>query len=75
MSDPRSHPFYFLEFIMPQSQFQATVADQAAADAIVKNTENVAGVRFVNVNADTGVIVVTHGDDFDADAFKTAAGI
>lgn len=60
---------------MPQSQFAATVADQAAADAIVKKTENVAGVRFVNVNADTGIIVVTHGDDFDEAAFKAAAGI
>lgn len=60
---------------MPQSQFQATIADQATADAIVKNTENVTGVRFVNVNADTGVIVVTHGEDFDEAAFKAAAGI
>lgn len=60
---------------MPQSQYQANIADQATADAIVKNTENVAGVRFVNVNVDTGVIVVTHGDDYDEAGFKAAAGI
>lgn len=60
---------------MPQSQYQASVADQAAADAIVAKTENVAGVRFVNVNVDTGVIVVTHGDDFDEAGFKAVAGI
>lgn len=60
---------------MPQSQFNVTVADQTAADAIVAKTENVAGVKFVNVNVDKGTIVVTHGDDFDENAFKAAAGI
>lgn len=60
---------------MPQSQFNVTVADQAAADAIVAKTENVAGVKFVNVNVDKGTVVVTHGDDFDENAFKAAAGI
>ncbi len=60
---------------MPQTQYEAQVADQAAADQIVAKTENVTGVRFVNVNASTGVIVVTHGDDFDEAAFKAAAGI
>ena len=38
---------------MSQSQFNLTVADQAAA----------------------GTVVVTHGDDFDEAAFKTAIGI
>lgn len=60
---------------MPQSQFNTTVADQAAADAIVAKTENLAGVKFVNVNIEKGTIVVTHGDDFDEGAFKAAAGI
>lgn len=60
---------------MPQAKFEATVADQAAADAIVAKTENVAGVKFVNVNVDSGVIVVTHDDSFDEAAFKAAAGI
>ncbi len=60
---------------MAQSQFQASVADQAAADAIVSKGEAVAGVLFVNVNVGTGVVVVTHGDGFDEAAFKAATGI
>lgn len=60
---------------MPQSQFNVTVADQAAADALVAKTENIAGVKFVNVNIGNGTVVVTHGDDFDEAAFKAAAGI
>ncbi|AWY21558.1 hypothetical protein [Moraxella bovis] len=60
---------------MPQSQFNLTVADQAAADALVAKTETIAGVKFVNVNIDKGTVVVTHGDDFDEAAFKAAAGI
>lgn len=64
-----------METLMPQSQFNATVADKAAADALVAKTENLPGVKFVNVNIDNGTIVVTHGDDFDENAFKAAAGI
>lgn len=60
---------------MPQSQFNVTVADQAAADALVAKTEAVAGVKFVNVNVSSGTVVVTHGEDFDEVAFKVAAGI
>lgn len=60
---------------MPQTQFETSVADQAAADAIVAKGEGVAGVKFVNVNTSTGLVVVTHGDDFDAGAFKAATGI
>ncbi len=60
---------------MPQTQYEVKVADQAAADQLVAKTENVAGVKFVNVNASTGIMVVTHGDDFDEAAFKAAAGI
>lgn len=60
---------------MAQSQFTTTVADQAAADALVAKTENLPGVKFVNVNASSGVIVVTHDDSFDEVAFKQAAGI
>ena len=51
---------------MSQSQFNLTVADQAAADALVAKTENIAGVKFVNINVEKGTVVVTHGDDFDA---------
>lgn len=60
---------------MPQTQFEVAVANQATADAIVAKGETVAGVKFVNVNADSGLVVVTHSEDFDADAFKTATGI
>lgn len=60
---------------MSQSKFEATIADQAAADSLVAKTESVAGVKFVNVNVDSGLIVVTHDDSFDEAAFKAAAGI
>lgn len=60
---------------MPQTQFEVAVADQAAADAIVAKGENVAGVKFINVNVDSGLVVVTHGEDFDEGAFKSAVGI
>lgn len=60
---------------MPQTKYDVTVGDKAAADELVKKTENVQGVKFVNVGADGNGIVVTHGDDFDEAAFKAAAGI
>lgn len=60
---------------MAQSQFQTSIADQAAADAIVAKGEAVAGVLFINVNAENGTVVVTHGADFDEGAFKAATGI
>ncbi|STZ07644.1 Uncharacterised protein [Moraxella caprae] len=60
---------------MPQSQFNLTVADQAAADALIAKTETIAGVKFVNVNIDKGTVIVTHSEDFDEAAFKVAAGI
>lgn len=60
---------------MPQTQFEVAVADQAAADAIVAKGENVAGVKFINVNVDSGLVVVTHGEDFDEGAFKSAIGV
>lgn len=60
---------------MPQTKYDVPVGDKAAADELVKKTENVQGVKFVNVGADGNGIVVTHGDDFDEAAFKAAAGI
>lgn len=60
---------------MAQKQYTISIADQATADQIIANTENIAGVRFVNINIAGGTIVVTHGDDFDEEAFKAAAGI
>lgn len=60
---------------MPQTKYDVNVGDKAAADELVKKTENVKGVKFVNVGADGNGIVVTHGDDYDEAAFKAAAGI
>jgi hypothetical protein len=40
----------------------------------LKKTEDIKGVKFVNINPN-GTVVVTHGDDFDESAFKAAAGI
>lgn len=60
---------------MPQTKYDVKVGDKAAADELVKKTENVKGVKFVNVGADGNGIVVTHGDDYDEAAFKAAAGI
>lgn len=60
---------------MPQTQIKASIADNAAADNIVSKGESVAGVKFVNINTDTGVVVVTHDDSFDEAAFKAATGL
>lgn len=60
---------------MPQIKYDHKVADKAAAEEFVKKTEGVKGVKFVNVNLEGGTVVVTHGDDFDEAAFKSAAGI
>ena len=47
---------------MPQIRYDVPVGDKAAADELVKKTENIQGVKFVNVGADGHGIVVTHGD-------------
>ena len=49
---------------MPQTKYDVPIADKAHADEIIKKTEDIKGVKFVNVNPN-GTIVVTHGDDFD----------
>lgn len=41
-------------------------------DRLVEQTSSVAGVKFVNANHEQGYVVVTHGDDFDENAFKAA---
>lgn len=64
----------YKEQCMSQTKFDVKISDKDKADEIVKKTENVQGVKFVNVNLDN-CIVVTHGDDFDEAAFKSAAGI
>lgn len=60
---------------MPQTSYQAQVTSKDAADQLVADTESVKGVKWVNVNIDQGTIVVTHSEDYDEAAFKSAAGI
>ncbi len=59
---------------MPQTKYDVKISEQSKADEIVKNTESVTGVKYVNVNLDY-CIVVTHTEDYDESAFKAAAGI
>lgn len=60
--------------IMPQTKYDVKISDKSRADEIIKNTETIKGVKFVNVNIDH-CIVVTHSEDYDEAAFKAAAGI
>lgn len=60
---------------MPQTQIKSSINDKAAADAVVSKGEGVAGVKFVNVNIETGAVVITHDDSFDEAAFKAATGL
>lgn len=60
---------------MPQTQYDIPVGDKEAADAFVAKTENIKGVKFVNVGASGHGVVVTHSEDYDEAAFKAAAGI
>lgn len=60
---------------MPQTKYDFQVADKAAAEEFVRKTETIQGVKFVNVNLDSGSVVVTHSEDYDEAAFKTAAGM
>nr|UOP04106.1 hypothetical protein LVJ77_06420 [Conchiformibius kuhniae] len=46
--------------------------DKGDADKLVSQTEQVAGVRWVNANWEQGYVVVTHSDAFDETAFKAA---
>ncbi|XXQ67669.1 hypothetical protein ACKLNO_08555 [Neisseriaceae bacterium B1] len=58
---------------MAQSKITVSgMSDKSDADRLVEQTSSVAGVKFVNANADGGYVVVTHGDDFDEAAFKAA---
>lgn len=61
---------------MPQAKYEnVKVADKAMTDDLAKKLEGVAGVKFVNVNHETGVVVVTHGDDYDEGSAKSAIGV
>ena len=57
------------------SQYKMTItglSNKADADKVAENTASVVGVKFVNVNYEQGFAIITHGDDFDAEAFKAA---
>ncbi|WP_315041095.1 hypothetical protein ACGTJS_06355 [Faucicola mancuniensis] len=61
---------------MSQAKYEnVKVADKAAADDLAKKLEGVAGVKFVNVNHETGIVVITHGDDYDEGSAKSAMGV
>lgn len=60
---------------MAQTSYQVSINDKENADKLVADTNNMTGVKWVNVNLDSGTVVVTHGEDYDEAAFKSAAGI
>ncbi len=55
---------------MPQTLYKASGLTPANADKLKNAGMGVAGVKWVNINNDN--IVVTHEDNFDADAFSAA---
>ncbi len=58
---------------MAQSKIDVSgMTSKQDGDRLVEATSNVAGVKFVNANHEGGYVVVTHGDDFDAAAYKAA---
>ncbi len=59
---------------MAQTKYDVIISDKAKADEIVAKVEQVQGVKFVNVNIDSS-IVVTHSDDYDEGAFKAIVGL
>ncbi|GAA0324453.1 hypothetical protein [Psychrobacter aestuarii] len=60
---------------MPQTSYELTVTDNKTAEKITQEGGNVQGVKWININADKGTIVVTHGEDYDEAAFKSIAGL
>ncbi|WP_367111119.1 hypothetical protein [uncultured Psychrobacter sp.] len=60
---------------MPQTSYKTSIANKDAADKLVADTNNISGVKWVNVNIEQGTIVVTHSEDYDEAAFKSTAGL
>lgn len=58
---------------MPQTKYDISVTDKDTAEKLVADTNQITGVKWVNVNIEQGTVVVTHGDDYDEDGFKAAA--
>uniref|UniRef100_UPI00359F7888 heavy-metal-associated domain-containing protein n=1 Tax=Jeotgalibaca porci TaxID=1868793 RepID=UPI00359F7888 len=59
---------------MPQWKLDVTgMTTKEDSKKLIAKGEEVAGVRMVNANYETGVVVVTHAaDGFDQAEFKTA---
>lgn len=60
---------------MPQSCYNVTITDKDTAEDLVTKGNSVTGVKWINVNIDKGLVVVTHSEDYDEAAFKLATGI
>lgn len=59
---------------MPQTSYQTGISDKDTADQIISDGNNVQGVKWININTEKGLIVVTHSEDYDEAAFKSIAG-
>lgn len=58
---------------MAQSKINVSgMSSKEDADKLVEKTSSAKGVKFVNANFEQGYVIVTHGDDFDEAAFKSA---
>lgn len=58
---------------MPQTKLQvAGMTSRDDAKKIIAKGETIEHVRMVNANHETGAVVITHFEGFDADSFKSA---
>ncbi len=57
---------------MAQTLFKSSGITGSNSDALKDAGSAVADVKWVNVNINNDTVVVTHGDDFDADTFVSA---
>lgn len=58
---------------MPQTKLQITgMSSREDAKKIIEKGETIDKVRMVNANHETGVVVITHFEDFDPASFKSA---
>lgn len=60
---------------MPQTSYETSINDKDTADKVVSDGGAVQGVKWININTEKGIIVVTHSDDYDEAAFKSIAGL
>lgn len=58
---------------MPQMKLNVTgMASKEDSRKLIAKAEEVANVRMVNANFETGVVVVTHAEGMDVEAVKKA---